>query len=71
MLKKLEEIQMKKFAVFVKKHKEIIALAFISICALALHLIMLDKIPGGWNIDEAGMAYDAWVIANYGGGRYR
>lgn len=62
---------MKKIAVFVKKHMEIIALAFISICALALHLIMLDKIPGGWNIDEAGMAYDAWSMAHYGVDRYR
>lgn len=50
---------MKKIIIFVQKHMEVIALAIISICALALHLIMLDKIPGGWNIDEAGMAYDA------------
>ncbi len=30
----------------------------------------LDRIPGGMHIDEAGMAYDAWSLSEYGVDRY-
>ena len=51
--------------------KDNIILIVVSICAVGLHFLLLDKIPRGWHVDEAGMAYDAWCIANYGVDRYR
>ena len=33
--------------------------------------LCIDKIPMAWHPDEAGSAYDAWCIANYGVDRYR
>lgn len=33
---------------------------------IPLHLLWLDKYPYGLNMDEVGMAYDAWSLANYG-----
>lgn len=32
---------------------------------------MVGDIPRGWNVDEAGIAYDAWCIAKYGVDRFR
>ena len=33
-------------------------------------VIYLDSVPSGLHIDEAGMAYDAWSLANFGVDRY-
>lgn len=60
-----------KYCKFLKKHLGDIVIILTGICAFLIHIIMLDKIPGGWNVDEAGMAYDAWCIAGYGVDRYR
>ncbi|MCL2110213.1 glycosyltransferase family 39 protein [Microgenomates group bacterium] len=40
------------------------------IIAFWLHLYRLPEVPYGIHIDEAGMAYDAWSLANYGTDRY-
>ena len=37
---------------------------------LPVHLFALGEIPEGLILDEAGMAYDAWCLANYGVDRY-
>ncbi len=56
---------------FIKKNWLIVVIAAIAIPALLIRLIMLADIPRGWNIDEAGTAYDAWCIAKYGVDRFR
>ncbi len=38
---------------------------------LFTRLYRLDSLPGGLHIDEAGAAYDAWSLANFGVDRYR
>ena len=60
-----------KLSMIMKKIKENLLFIITIICAITVHFFMLDKIPGGWNVDEAGTAYDAWCIANYGVDRYR
>ncbi|MCM1468764.1 MAG: hypothetical protein NC086_11500 [Alistipes sp.] len=35
-----------------------------------VHLYKLNSIPAGLNIDEAGMAYDAFCLLNWGVDRY-
>lgn len=37
---------------------------------LITRLWRLNNIPSGLHLDEAGMAYDAWCLANYGTDRY-
>ncbi len=37
---------------------------------LFLHLYRLDEVPRGMEVDEIGMAYDSWCIANFGTDRY-
>ena len=37
---------------------------------IPIHLFALGEIPAGLNLDEVGMAYDAWCLANYGVDRY-
>lgn len=37
---------------------------------LFVHLFLLDKVPYGIHIDEAGMAYDAYCLANFSVDRY-
>ncbi len=54
-----------------EKIKKNIILYIACICAIFLHFYALDKIPMAWHPDEAGSAYDAWCIANYGVDRYR
>ena len=38
--------------------------------ALFLHLFCISDIPGGINVDEMGMGYDAWCLAHFGVDRY-
>lgn len=47
-----------------------IAFALIGISFLITRLWRLDCLPLGLHIDEAGMAYDAWSLANYGVDRW-
>lgn len=54
-----------------EKIKKNIIMYIACICAIFLHFYVLDKIPMAWHPDEAGSAYDAWCIANYGVDRYR
>ena len=54
-----------------KKIKENPFLCLICVGAIALHFFALGRVPMAWHPDEAGSAYDAWCIANYGVDRYR
>ena len=56
---------------FVKKYALAFAIIVTAVLALVLRLIMVGDIPRGWNVDEAGIAYDAWCIAKYGVDRFR
>lgn len=47
-----------------------VSLGVIIVTILFLHLYKLADIPYGLNVDEAGSAYDAYCIANYGVDRY-
>lgn len=47
-----------------------VALGLIGIGFLITRLWRLDSLPLGLHIDEAGMAYDAWSLANYGVDRW-
>lgn len=42
----------------------------ILLCCIITRLWRLDTIPAGVHIDEAGMAYDAWCLSQYGVDRY-
>lgn len=44
---------------------------FIGLVAVFVRFYRLGQIPYGIHIDEAGMGYDAWCIANYGMDRYQ
>jgi hypothetical protein len=35
-----------------------------------LHVVLLDKIPRGLNVDEIGSAYDAWSLGHFGVDRW-
>ena len=64
---------MKKLKNILKNKKELIyklVLWFILIIGIFIRVIAIDKIPIGINVDEAGTAYDAYCIANYGVDRY-
>lgn len=43
-----------------------IVFAILLILGILLRTIFLDSVPQGINVDEAGMAYDAYCLANYG-----
>lgn len=45
---------------------------FLLLCTgiVLIHVYRLDSIPGGINVDEMGMGYDAWCLANFGVDRY-
>lgn len=47
-----------------------IAYALIGLSFLVTRFWRLDSLPLGLHIDEAGMAYDAWSLANYGVDRW-
>lgn len=42
----------------------------IGLLAIFMHCFMLGSIPYGLHVDEIGMGYDAWSIANFGVERY-
>lgn len=47
-----------------------LAAGAILLCCLATRLWRLDTLPSGIHFDEAGMAYDAWCLSQYGVDRY-
>lgn len=55
-----------------KKKKLIWAAAFAAVFALALfvRVYRIGELPYGWNVDEAGMAYDVYSLIQYGTDRY-
>jgi hypothetical protein len=42
----------------------------ILILLVLMHIYKIDEIPYGINVDEMGMGYDAWCLANFGTDRY-
>ncbi len=60
-----------KTAIDKKKIIRILLWVFIAAGFLFTRLFRLDVLPGGLHIDEAGAAYDAWSLANFGVDRYR
>lgn len=67
-LKSREEKNSKLEKLFNKYY--IIIFISILIVSLFIRIYNIDKIPKGIHVDEAGMAYDAYCIANYGIDRY-
>ena len=61
---------MKKFWIENQKLIYRVAMIAVGICFLGTRLWKLDSLPMGLHIDEAGMAYDAWCLANFGVGRW-
>ncbi|MDD6202992.1 MAG: glycosyltransferase family 39 protein, partial [Lachnospiraceae bacterium] len=55
---------------FDKKRNIYIMEGILLIMSLFLHWYRLDEIPFGIHVDEAGMGYDAWCLANFGVDRY-
>lgn len=54
-----------------KENRKIVtALAAIGVLFLFTRLFLLTSVPRGLHVDEAGMAYDAFCLANYGTDRY-
>ena len=49
---------------------KIIGIILIGTCFFLTRLVFLAELPFGVHIDEAGSAYDAWSLANYGVDRY-
>lgn len=58
-----------KFADFIEKHY-IVFFILILLLAFFINIYKLGKVPHGIHIDEAGMTYDAYSIANYGVDRF-
>lgn len=57
---------MEKITEIIKKYKlNIVVFIIIFIIAIFLRTYKLESIPSGINVDEAGMAYDAFCIANF------
>jgi len=64
---------MEKFKQFCTEKREVIykiVILIILAVGIFIRLIAIDKIPIGINVDEAGTAYDAYCIANYGVDRF-
>ncbi len=53
-----------------ENRKVVVVLAAIGAVFLFTRLFLLTSVPRGLNVDEAGMAYDAFCLANYGTDRY-
>ncbi len=56
-----------------RKHKDLLyrSLVFVFfILILFIHMYRLGELPVGMEVDEVGMAYDAWCIGNFGVDRY-
>lgn len=64
-MKRLQEI-----VLFLEKHKIKIAFIIILLVAIFTRLYKIDKVPHGINVDEAGIAYDAFCLANNGTDRF-
>ena len=60
-MKKIEELIEEKYKIII---------IIILIVGIFTRFIAIDKVPIGMHVDEAGMAYDAYCIANYGTDRY-
>ena len=60
---------MKKINEIIESKYKIIVIAILLI-GIILRFVAIDKIPIGINVDEAGIAYDAYCIANYGTDRF-
>lgn len=60
---------MKKIKELIEEKYKIIMI-IILIIGIFTRFIAIDKVPIGINVDEAGMAYDAYCIANYGTDRF-
>ena len=52
-----------------EKHRTKILFVILTI-AILVRVLFITKAPGGIHEDEAGMAYDAYSIAEYGVDRY-
>ncbi|MBO5292650.1 MAG: glycosyltransferase family 39 protein [Lachnospiraceae bacterium] len=46
------------------------AIGIIWLAGIFLRLYRLTEIPNGMHVDEAGMAYDAWCLGNFGTDRF-
>lgn len=55
---------------WVKQKYLAIGYAGFFLLSIFLHVYRLDAVPYGLHIDEAGMGYDAYCLANYGVDRY-
>lgn len=53
-----------------KKYLPAALFFFVISCLFITRLFRLDTLPSGMHIDEAGMAYDAWCLSEYGVDRY-
>lgn len=60
-MKKIEELIEEKYKII---------MIIILIVGIFTRFIAIDKVPIGMHVDEAGMAYDAYCIANYGTDRF-
>ncbi len=61
---------MKEWITSHRKHVEYLLICIMGICFAVTRFWQLDKLPAGMHLDEAGMAYDALSLANYGVDRY-
>ena len=52
------------------RRKENICWAIIIIFTVFIHCFKIGSIPYGIDVDEMGMGYDAWCLANFGTDRY-
>lgn len=58
------------FAKDISNRTFVIFFCLILTCAAFLRLYRLCELPAGMHVDEAGMAYDAYCLANYGVERF-
>ena len=58
------------YKVYIKDNHFRYLTLFLFIITIITTLYKFTHIPAGINVDEAGMAYDAWSIVNYGVDRY-
>lgn len=61
---------MKQIPIIWKKTLYILGMILIGIVWIRVHTYMISLVPNGVNIDEAGMAYDAYSLSNWGVDRY-
>ena len=57
---------MEKIKDIIIENKTKILFTAILIIAIFVRIYKVQEIPHGLNVDEAGMAYDAYCLANYG-----